>query len=309
MPFRVRSVGVRRRTIGPAPPLLMTLVQQSLQRSQGTTGILQNMMGTFQALGQEVIRGGTNSLFDDTSSYFHPDWSRMECRYVPIKLESLVTFVDIDKIEKADDEPFPDCSVCLEPIWDERYSTDFEAQPEGTDHIPACPTQCPEHIFHFGCLKSWVKEQPSCPLCREQLIVSTGFQPRVLGANMSVTETPHSLAGYDTCGTIVIDFTIPSGVQDIDHPLPGEHFEGMQMQTYLPNNSEGQEILRLLKLAWNRRLLFRIGYNPSTKRWDKVIPNGFEFKTSRVGGMLMRGFPYPIYMSSLKSDLMSIGVR
>lgn len=310
MRFRFRTVGVPRRTVGP-PPLLMTMIQQGMRRDRGgATGVFQNMLGTFEALGQEIRSGMNQSFFSrSSSSYFHSDWSRTECKYVPRKLESLVTFVDIDKIQKVEEEHFPDCSVCLEPVWDERYSTDFDTQPEGTDHVPTCPLSCPEHIFHFGCLKKWVKEHPSCPLCREQLVVSTGFQPRVLGAHMNVTESSSSLHGYDTCGTIIIDFIFPSGIQELEHPLPGESFEGLEMQTYLPNNSEGQEIIRMLRIAWSRRLLFRIGYNPNSKRWDKVVPNGFEFKTSQFGGVLLRGFPDPIYMSSLKSDLAAIGVR
>lgn len=53
---------------------------------------------------------------------------------------------------------------------------------------------------------------------------------------------------------------------------------------YLPNNKEGTLVLKLLQLAFKRRLIFTIGDSLTTGRKDVPIWNGIHHKTNKGGG-------------------------
>jgi deltex-like protein len=237
------------------------------------------------------------------------DLYQTECRVSSKKLEDLVVIVTANEIPLDKDGAYAQCSICMEELWRLKYQQDFSSQPDGVGHLPVKPKACADHYFHLDCLKEWLKTSVTCPLCRTQLVQITGYQPMPSGAAMTVQEELDSLPGHETHSTLAVHFAIPSGVQDLDFPLPGERFESFKFVTYLPNNSEGQNVLRMLGLAWNRRLLFRIGYNQVSKRLDKIVLNGLELKTNRVGGVTGNGFPDVSYMSRLKSDLREIGIQ
>lgn len=224
------------------------------------------------------------------------------------KLEDLVEIVTPSTIQVQADGTFPRCPICMEAIWEEKYTQDFRSEPEGMDHLPTRPKLCADHMFHMGCLKHWLKTNPSCPLCRTQLVVLTGYQPQTEGSTMDVVQDSVSLPGFEPAGTLCVRFFVAAGFQDLDCPLPGERFSAFQFTTFLPDNSEGQELVRLLSVAWTRRLLFRIGMNPATGRMDILTPNGIEMKTRRLGGIMAGGYPDASYMSRLKSDLREVGV-
>ncbi|XP_070563513.1 E3 ubiquitin-protein ligase TRIM56-like isoform X2 [Ptychodera flava] len=80
------------------------------------------------------------------------------------------------------------------------------------------------------------------------------------------------------CTTLVVTYDFPPGKQQAIHPKPGEPFEGATFLAYLPNDNEGQEILRLLKIAFERRLTFTIDATANTVTW-----NGITHKVSRHG--------------------------
>ena len=85
-------------------------------------------------------------------------------------------------------------------------------------------------------------------------------------------------SGYN-CGTIIIEYQFPSG------RLPnGKHYHGTSRVAYLPNNKEGNEVLKLLKLCFDRRLTFTVGTSVTTGMTDCVVWNGVHHKTSLTGG-------------------------
>ena len=84
-------------------------------------------------------------------------------------------------------------------------------------------------------------------------------------------------------GTIVIDYHLPSGFQGPEHPNPGQYYQGTSRAAYLPDNSEGREVLQLLKRAFDARLVFTIGTSNTTGRSNQVIWNDIHHKTNRVG--------------------------
>ena len=64
---------------------------------------------------------------------------------------------------------------------------------------------------------------------------------------MTVTNSAASLPGYPaSVGTLVIEYDFVSGVQGPTHPNPGQPFvcEGFPRRAYLPDDDEGNRILR-----------------------------------------------------------------
>lgn len=70
-----------------------------------------------------------------------------------------------------------------------------------------------KHSFCRQCLKTAFEYKPVCPTCGEIYSPLTGTQPD--GGRMDVTQNSSSLPGYERYGTIVIHYTIPSGIQKV----------------------------------------------------------------------------------------------
>ena len=215
------------------------------------------------------------------------DWSRTEVRMLDRDLERVLDVCDDDQIGDKQ------CCICVET---------FDTV------LPVVTIRQCTHNFHLECIATWLAEKSTCPVCRLTLFTLTGFQPKHQNSKFEVTEDFAPLSGYPECTTLVLWYHIESGRQNSDMPLPGDVYHGLDLTTFLPNNGEGREVVRLLTIAWNRGLLFRIGLNPRTSRMDQIVPNGFEFKLRKEGGLLLHGFPDPSYMNRLKSDLKDVGV-
>ena len=93
-----------------------------------------------------------------------------------------------------------------------------------------------------------------------------------------------SLPGYEGCGTIIINYRIPSGIQGPDHPNSGTRFSGTSRVAYLPDNREGQKVLTMLKKAFDQRLVFTVGTSVTSGATNTVVWNGIHHKTSIQGG-------------------------
>ena len=90
-----------------------------------------------------------------------------------------------------------------------------------------------------------------------------------------------TFVGYDT---IVSDYHFPSGLQGPEHPNPGRCYEGTSRTAYLPDNREGREVLRLLRRAFDARVLFTIDTSNTTGRSNQVIWNDIHHKINISGG-------------------------
>ena len=214
------------------------------------------------------------------------DWARGEYKVSSRKLEDIVEVVT----EYKDDE---ECAICTSPLSE---------NPDDSSSRPICvrPSVC-EHRFHLHCLRRWLKEKPSCPTCREQLIVCRGYQPP--GGSFEAITLSDRLPGHPDCGTICIRLELPAGRQDVTDPMPSVEYDAFRQSILLPDNSEGRALRDLIRLAWNRALIVRIGWHPGQQRMNKLIFNGIEFHTSRSQ------YPDPSYLNRLRFDLGELGVR
>ncbi|XP_029431616.1 E3 ubiquitin-protein ligase DTX4 [Rhinatrema bivittatum] len=165
------------------------------------------------------------------------------------------------------------------------------------------------HVYHLLCLITMYntgKKDGSlqCPTCKMIYGVKTGIQPP---GKMEYHIIPHSLPGHSDCDTIRIIYSIYSGLQGPEHPNPGKSFsaQGFPRHCYLPDNEQGRKVLRLLLLAWDRRLIFTIGTSSES---DTVIWNEIHHKTEFGSNLTGHGYPDPDYLDNVMSELTTQGI-
>jgi deltex-like protein len=163
----------------------------------------------------------------------------------------------------VDDKEAQSCSICLCDMTDKKT-------------LPKCG-----HSFCAGCIDEAFKHKKKCPICSTVYGLLKGNQPK---GNMYGSFRSTSLPGFASCGTIVISYRFPGGTQGPEHPHPGKPYTGTNREALLPNNKEGNKVLRLLKKAFEQKLTFTIGRSVTTGRDDCVIWNDIHHKTATTGG-------------------------
>ncbi|KAF6718120.1 E3 ubiquitin-protein ligase DTX3L [Oryzias melastigma] len=164
-----------------------------------------------------------------------------------------------------------------------------------------------QHEFCEECLQHALHQTGSiCPLCNHVFDVLLGDQP---DGNMSWTKSSDSLPGFSDCGHIVITYNIPSGVQTERHPNPGKPFNGTSRTAYLPDNKEGNAVLKLLKKAFDQRLIFTVGNSKAIGLKNQVVWSDISHKTSLSGGVQKFGYPDFNYLERVKKELKVKGIE
>ncbi|XP_007890397.1 E3 ubiquitin-protein ligase DTX3L [Callorhinchus milii] len=187
---------------------------------------------------------------------------------------------------KAEDKT---CPVCLDEI-NERET------------LKKC-----KHSFCRECIKAAFRVKSACPICGEVYGELMGNQPQA-GTMKSYTTGIH-LPGYEKYDTIVINYAIPDGIQQPEHPSPGQRYTGTGRIAYLPDTLEGRKVHKLLERAFNQRLVFTIGTSSTTGRSNVVTWNDIHHKTSTSGGPSMYGYPDPTYLDRVQDELKAKGIH
>ncbi|XP_077983239.1 uncharacterized protein LOC144438082 [Glandiceps talaboti] len=159
-------------------------------------------------------------------------------------------------------------------------------------------TTCFDH--HFG-------NDGKCPFCTLVVFLMKGNQP--FGKMDIYTDKHDSLEGYEGKGVITITYNFSDGTQGKNHPNPGKRYSGTTRRAYLPANSEGQSVLKLLKRAFDMGLLFTIGKSVTTGQDNCVVWNDVHHKTSKTGGPARYGYPDPTYLRRVKEELAAKGIK
>nr|CAB3240092.1 Deltex protein [Phallusia mammillata] len=203
------------------------------------------------------------------------------------------------------DVPKEDCCICMGSLQDE---SGFPASP-GEDCCHVLELKQCQHKFHALCLKAAFNSDKSkslmCPYCKKIYGEKTGIQPP---GQMTDRIINQRLPGFN-CRTISITYSIHNGVQTQGHPNPGQPYNaiGFPRQAFLPDNKEGQKILKLLKVAWKRKLIFTIGRSV-TNGWDNCVTwNEIHHKTSMYHNSA-HGYPDPGYFTNVIEELKAQGV-
>ncbi|XP_058229904.1 E3 ubiquitin-protein ligase DTX3L-like isoform X3 [Hemibagrus wyckioides] len=189
-----------------------------------------------------------------------------------------------DKAEENEDK----CSICLDTFTEKTKL--------------ACG-----HEFCKECLKLSIKSSGEiCPLCKKIFGKLKGNQP---DGQMQVKFKDTDLPGFKHCGTIEIYYIIPDGHQTSDHPNPGTRYHGTHRTAYLPNNTEGKNVLTLLQRAFDQKLIFTVGISRTTGADNVVIWNDIHHKTNIHGGPQGYGYPDPNYLKRVKEELKAKGIE
>ncbi|XP_074105862.1 deltex E3 ubiquitin ligase [Cotesia typhae] len=191
----------------------------------------------------------------------------------------------------------------------------------GGDSCPVCLstpvplivelTRC-HHRLHLACLNAMLNTQMQpmyiqCPVCRLIYGEKRGNQP---AGTMNWTTIPRPLPGFPHTNTIQITYDIPSGIQGPEHPNPGQAFYavGFPRVCYIPDNELGRRVLALLKIAFERRLIFTVGRSVTTGREDVVTWNEIHHKTELGPSTSGHGYPDVSYLERVLYELAAQGV-
>ncbi|OPL33018.1 hypothetical protein AM593_00619, partial [Mytilus galloprovincialis] len=156
-----------------------------------------------------------------------------------------------------------------------------------------------KHIFCEKCIEKCFIQTPACPVCNMVYGKLTGNQPD--GIMIECFQKDIHLTGYKKCGVIKIFYSFLDGKQSFlvynleismafiitelqGHPNPGKVYRGTKRTAYLPDNPEGQKVHRLLRRAFQQRILFTIGSSRTTGKEDVVTWNDVHHKTRTDGG-------------------------
>ncbi|KFO29529.1 Protein deltex-4 [Fukomys damarensis] len=103
--------------------------------------------------------------------------------------------------------------------------------------------------------------------------------------------------------------TDPS-MQGPEHPNPGKTFSarGFPRHCYLPDSEKGRKVLKLLLVAWDRRLIFAIGTSSTTGESDTVIWNEVHHKTEFGSNLTGHGYPDANYLDNVLAELAAQGI-
>lgn len=93
-----------------------------------------------------------------------------------------------------------DCAICLDKIQEKK--------------VLKCL-----HSFCSACIDSVFKFKPACPICNTYHGVYTGNQPN---GTMTVMRGWQRLPGFENCGSIVIQYSFPAGIQGVRLTLLAE---------------------------------------------------------------------------------------
>jgi deltex-like protein len=128
------------------------------------------------------------------------------------------------------------------------------------------------HVFHLDCICEALEHQKGCPTCRRDVrTIPEGTSP---SGTMFITRPAIGAAvvarpDAENPVVIKIEYKIPPGKQARYHGSPGRIYEGTEKCAYLPNTSQGNEILHRLVYAFSYGLLFRVA-SDGTVMWGSI---------------------------------------
>ncbi|XP_057173307.1 E3 ubiquitin-protein ligase DTX4 isoform X2 [Ursus arctos] len=212
-------------------------------------------------------------------------------------------------LQKVRHPPDEDCTICMERLT--APSGYKGLQPTVKPDLVGKLSRC-GHVYHIYCLVAMYNNgnkdgSLQCPTCKTIYGVKTGTQPP---GKMEYHLIPHSLPGHPDCKTIRIVYSIPPGIQGPEHPNPGKSFSarGFPRHCYLPDSEKGRKVLKLLLVAWDRRLIFAIGTSSTTGESDTVIWNEVHHKTEFGSNLTGHGYPDANYLDNVLAELAAQGI-
>lgn len=163
---------------------------------------------------------------------------------------------------------------------------------------------CSEHYFHPACIEACrgSNDYLKCPICGRSYGLILGDMP---SGSLVVVRYPGQtlpIEGSPDSESVIIQYSMPPG------ELHGTRYSGTQRTAFFPASPEGLEVVRLLILAFERKLTFVVGTSITTGKANAVVWNGIHHKTNVTGGPTRYGYPDPGYFFRVKEELLSKGL-
>uniref|UniRef100_K1Q1B7 E3 ubiquitin-protein ligase n=1 Tax=Magallana gigas TaxID=29159 RepID=K1Q1B7_MAGGI len=214
--------------------------------------------------------------------------------------ENYVSILD----NPPDDE---DCCICCEKLTHASGYGEGKKDEKVVFKLNRC-----SHMFHKLCILAMYESTTKngsvqCPTCKTIYGEKHGNCPDGV---MEYLTVPHSLPGNEGHQTKVIIYHISPGIQGPEHPHPGKRFScrGFPRVCYIPDNDKGRKVLKLLTVAWRRRLTFTIGQSSTTGESDTVTWNEIHHKTESGRNDSGHGYPDDKYLDNVLMELSVQGV-
>mmetsp|Transcript_7785 Transcript_7785/g.11546 ORF Transcript_7785/g.11546 Transcript_7785/m.11546 type:complete len:356 (+) Transcript_7785:110-1177(+) len=240
---------------------------------------------------------------NDESHYEDKDWKNIKL----VKAQQLTNWERCNTMEQFEKIKDQKCPLC----YCEFYEDDEEITEQSMYIVRICKDGKKEgHWFHAECIAECYKPHGhylKCPLtcCVNCYGLEIGDMPQ---GTMQVNITENSIPAYSKSKTIEIRYSFPGGTQGREHQHPGIAYNGTSRVAFLPDNKEGHYVLKLLKIGWERRLLFRVGKSVTTGADNCVVWNGVHHKTNTTGGSASFGYPDVTYFARVVGELNDKGV-
>jgi len=161
------------------------------------------------------------------------------------------------------------------------------------------------HYFHGGCILRSLETKIECPNCKQAYGAITGSQPE---GRLYVMREHTKCSGFDDVATVKLFFEFPTGTQGAEHPNPGQKYFGDVRDVFFPDTREGRKWAMLVRLAFERRLLFHVGRSQTLKADNRIVFGSIHLKTSTSGGTEKHGYPDPNYFENLAKELAVKGI-
>jgi deltex-like protein len=217
----------------------------------------------------------------------------------PMELYYKMNYESFHKISHDEDR----CTICMDNLYEITKETPIEDVLDLENRINnkldvLLLNKCNDHFFHLDCISNMIgsNDYIRCPVCSKIYGIQTGTQPP--GNMTAYLDKEYKCEGYEKYDTIIINYYFPHG----------SGYSGTARQAFLPNNTEGRKVLGLLKVCFDRKLIFTVGTSVTTGMQNTTVWAGIHHKTSLGGGTMYFGYPDPTYFNRVLEEMAAKGV-
>jgi len=190
--------------------------------------------------------------------------------------------------------PTEKCAICLEDMKEKQKIVCL--------NVKDC-----NHTFHQKCIDACLKITPKCPICRKYTTAPQGKSP---SGTLDVSVSTDLCSSYEstTTQTIVLKYSMQSGIQKTYHENSGKSFSGTERVAYIPNIPDGRKLLNRLIYAFTKGLTFTIGTSLTSGKQNAITWSSIHHKTRLSGGVSNYGWPDAGYFINCNEELDALGV-
>ena len=153
-------------------------------------------------------------------------------------------------------------------------------------------------MYHKACLENQMKNSTgsyiTCAVCEVTYGIRTGEMP---DGSMNWSTGGGALPGHPGSRTITFSYRFSGGSRK------GVAYSGTSRTAYLPTTPEGITVFKMMVLAFQRRVTFKVGFSVTNNCDNQTVWAGIHHKTNTSGGSSSFGYPDATYLSRVTEEL------